>query len=140
MVASVTTRAPKEFDVGVVAKLEACKDLSELQTEMQKAARRIDERAPTGLDAFVSIETTNAQDGRLKAVEASLIRLEAKLGQQHGGGSEKGGDSSHRHCCSKHGWGRHSSERRHTLHPEKAPAGWVVRAGTGPPEFGITMP
>ena len=33
MVAAVTMRAPKEFDMSVIAKLEACKDLSELQTD-----------------------------------------------------------------------------------------------------------
>ena len=114
--------------MSVIAKLEACKNLSELQTEMQKAARRIDERAPTGLNAFVSTATTDAQDSRLQALEASILRIEAKLtgGGGGGGGGGVGGDSSNKCHCTKHGWGRHSSARCYTLHPEKAPAGWVV--------------
>jgi hypothetical protein len=128
MVAAITMRAPKEFDMSVIAKLEACKNLSELQTEMQKAARRIDERVPTGLNAFVSTATTDAQDSRLQALEASILRIEAKLtgGGGGGGGGGVGGDSSDKCHCTKHGWGRHSSARCYTLHPEKAPAGWVV--------------
>jgi hypothetical protein len=125
MVAAITMRAPKEFDMSVIAKLEACKNLSELQTEMQKAARRIDERVPTGLNAFVSTATTDAQDSRLQALEASILRIEAKL-TGGGGGGGGGGDASNKYHCTKHGWGRHSSARCYTLHPEKAPAGWVV--------------
>ena len=128
MVAAIAMRAPKEFDMSVIAKIEACKDLSQLQTELQKAARRIDERVPTGLNAFVSTATTDAQDSRLQALEASIIRIEAKLG---GGGGGGGGDASHKFHCTTHGWGRHSSERCYTLHPEKAPAGWVVHPKQG---------
>ena len=41
------------------------------------------------------------------------------------------GGASNKHHCTKHGWGRHSSARCYTLHPEKAPAGWVVNPKDG---------
>ena len=110
---------------------------------MQKAARRIDERTPTGLNAFVTVDTTVGQDSRLDRVEATLSKMSETMARRGGGGngptsnvSEKrrfdegaGPPKTGERFCTQHGWQRHSSERCHTLHPEIAPAGWVHAGG-----------
>jgi hypothetical protein len=148
MVAAITMRAPNEFDTSAIALFEACTDLSALQAEMQKAARRIDERSPTGLSAFVTTATAD-QSSRLDRIEAALLTLaQAGGGGRRGGGGGGGGGGSGggrrerateerrfneeagpvnrgERFCTKHGWQRHSSERCYTLHPDLAPANWV---------------
>jgi len=152
MVAAITMRAPNEFDTSAIALFEACTDLSSLQSEMQKAARRIDERSPTGLSAFVANDNTD-QSTRLDRIEAALLTLAQAGGGGGGGGVGRGGGSGGgggggggrreraseerrfneqagpvnrgERFCTKHGWQRHSSERCYTLHPELAPANWV---------------
>ena len=135
MVAAATMRAPTDFDTSAIAIFEACTDLSKLQAEMQKAARRIDERAPTGLSAFVTT-TTADQNSRLDRIEATLLTL-ARNGRGGGRVDSTGASEERRfneqagpvnrgeRYCTKHGWQRHSSERCYTLHPDLAPTGWV---------------
>ena len=146
MVAAITMKAPAAFDMSVIAKFEACTDLSTLQSEMQKAARRIDERTPTGLNAFVTVDTTADQDSRLDRVEAALVKMSetmATMARRGGGGSGSTSNVSEKRrfdeaagppkagerYCTQHGWQRHSSERCCALHPEIAPAGWVHAGG-----------
>jgi hypothetical protein len=138
MVAAATMRAPTAFDTSAIASFESCTDLSALQVEMQRAARRIDERAPTGLNAFVASASTE-QNERLDRIEATLATTLAMLTKSGGGGTRTGNGFSKERLfdeeagpprrgmryCTKHGWQRHSSERCYTLHPELAPAGWV---------------
>ena len=141
MVAAITMKAPNVFDMSAIAKFEACTDLSALQVEMQKAARRIDERAPTGLNAFVTMEDTAAQDPRIDRIETTIDKLNTAIETltkripgtrstrpidkarrfDEAAGPPRQGDQ----FCSEHGWTSHTSERCYKLHPELAPKGWV---------------
>ena len=141
MVAAITMKAPNVFDMSAIAKFEACTDLSALQVEMQKAARRIDERAPTGLNAFVTMEDTAAQDPRIDRIETTIDKLntaiETLTKRIPGARSTRPIDKARRfdeaagpprqgdQFCSEHGWTSHTSERCYKLHPELAPKGWV---------------
>lgn len=149
MVAAVCMRAPRVFDTSAIATFEACIDLSDLQNEMQKAARRIDERAPTGLNAFVAIDDAQGQDSRIDRLEAGILDIKTaihtltKKAGGGGGGPRISGQRRYDEAagptrpgeqyCSKHGWGRHQSGRCYVLHPELAPADWGSGgAGKGP--------
>ena len=139
MVAAITKRAPNDFDTSAIATFEACTctGLSALQAETQKAARRIDERSPTGLSTLVTTATAD-QNSRLDRIEAAPLTLAQAGGGGGGGGGRRDRASEERRFngqagpvhrgerhCTKHGWQRHSSERCYTLHPDLAPAGWV---------------
>ena len=141
MVAAVTMRAPNAFDTSAIAKFEACADLSALHNEVQKAARRIDERTPTGLNAFVTVDS-GADDSRVDRIEASLVKMSetmATMARRGVGGSGSTGIVTEKRrfdegagppktggrFCSKHGWQRHSSDQCYALHPELAPANWI---------------
>lgn len=137
MVAQIIMRTPPAFDMSVIAKLEACQDLTSLQGEFRTAARRIDERAPTGLNAFAAIGDTTAVSTRLDLLESSMSKIETALtalARKRGGGPKiteqrrmdqaAGGIRPGDQYCSSHGWGRHTSDHCYALHPELAPAGW----------------
>lgn len=134
LVASICVKAPAAFDTSAIASFEACTTLSALHNEMLKAARRIDERSPTGLQAFV---TTDPPTAVPPGIQEELAALRAAISQLS---SKPPGTTSRRRLpaarrldkaagapfngavyCSYHGWGTHTDDRCYALHPELAP-------------------
>lgn len=137
MVATICAKAPSKFDTSAIATFEASPNLAALQHEMQQVARRMDERSLTGLQAFVTLETSREQDAKVTSLQNELSTLRATIAALSKNSKKTGTRmSADRRMdqsagapfdgalyCTHHGWGKHGIDRCFVLHPELAPSG-----------------